>query len=158
MAGAETQEDDLNRLYEGMFVFDANLAGKDWPGLEKHVEDLLRRHRGEIVHSERWPDRKLAYEMKGCKKGTYFLTYFNAPADEIPGLHRDVEISDRVLRLLVLQNETIEDQCRQRQEKAAEAAANREAASEEAPATDAPAADVTPKETPAPASEPQPSA
>ena len=32
-----------------------------------------------MVYSERWPDRKLAYEVKGCRKGTYFLPYFTAP-------------------------------------------------------------------------------
>ena len=97
------------KLYEGLFLFDANLAAKDWPGLEKHIGDLLTKNEAEMVYSERWPDRKLAYEVKGCRKGTYFLTYFNAPAPAITALHRDVQLSERVLRLMVLQNEYIEE-------------------------------------------------
>ncbi len=97
----------MNKLYEGMFVFDANYAGKDWPGLEQHVNDLVQRHEGQMVHSERWPDRKLAYEMKGCKKGTYYLTYFNAPTTAIQGLQRDCELSDRVLRAMFLYDDEL---------------------------------------------------
>ena len=95
------------KLYEGLFLFDANLAAKDWPGLEKHVGDLLQKNEADLVYSERWPDRKLAYEVKGCRKGTYFLTYFNAPGPAITTLHRDVQLSERVLRLMVLQNDYI---------------------------------------------------
>ena len=54
----------MKRLYEGMFLFDANVAGRDWPGLEKHVQDLLGRHDAELEYAERWPDRKLAYEVQ----------------------------------------------------------------------------------------------
>ena len=119
------------KLYEGLFLFDANLATKDWPGLEKHAEDLLKKHEAELVYSERWPDRKLAYEVKGCRKGTYFLTYFKAPGTTIPGLHRDVQLSERVLRLMVLQNEYIEEVLEKHQERQAEREATAKAKAEE---------------------------
>lgn len=109
----------MNKLYEGMFVFDANHAGKDWPGLEQHVQDLLQRHEGQLVHAERWPDRKLAYEIKGCKKGTYYLTYFNAPTTAIQGLQRDCELSDRVLRAMFVYEDFLVEDCRKLQSREA---------------------------------------
>ena len=129
------------KLYEGLFLFDANLAAKDWPGLEKHVGDLLTKNEAEMVYSERWPDRKLAYEVKGCRKGTYFLTYFNAPGPAITALHRDVQLSERVLRLMVLQNEYIEEVLETHKTRQAE----REAAREEKAAADAAASDEKPE-------------
>ena len=102
------------KLYEGMFLFDSNLAGKDWPGLENHVSDLLAKNGAEVVYSERWPDRKLAYEMKGCRKGTYFLVYFKAPPPSIPAIRRDCEISERILRLLVVYDEELVNDCEKR--------------------------------------------
>ncbi len=120
----------MNKLYEGMFLFDANRAGKDWPGLEQHVQDLFQRHAAELVHAERWPDRKLAYEIKGCKKGTYYLTYFNAPTTAIQGLQRDCELSDRVLRAMFVYEDGLTEEC--------EKLKNREAAAAEKDATPKP--------------------
>ena len=144
------------KLYEGLFLFDANLAAKDWPGLEKHVGDLLQKNEADLVYSERWPDRKLAYEVKGCRKGTYFLTYFNAPGPAITALHRDVQLSERVLRLMVLQNEYIEevlDAHKARQAEREAAAKASEAATESAAekAAEAEPAEDSPAESPEPA-------
>ena len=153
----------MKRLYEGMFLFDANLAGRDWPGLEKHVLDLLGRHDAELEHAERWPDRKLSYEVKGCRKGTHYLTYFRAPPTEITGLHRDCELSDRVLRVLILQDEALEELCdgrRRREEEAMQKSEAAEAAKAEAaaaPAAPAPAPAAAPAAAapaPAPAAAP----
>jgi len=104
----------LTKLYEGMFLFDSNLAAKDWPGLENLVNELLTRNGAELVYSERWPDRKLAYEIGGCKKGIYYLVYFKAPTTAIQGLRRDTELSERVLRLLVLYDEELGEDCEKR--------------------------------------------
>lgn len=104
----------LPKLYEGMFLFDSNLASKDWPGLENHVQELISKNGGELVYSERWPDRKLCYEIKGCRKGTYYLVYFKAPTDSIDGLRRDTELSERILRLLVIWDEELVDDCQKR--------------------------------------------
>lgn len=102
------------KLYEGMFLFDANLAGKDWPGLEQHVHDLLKKHGAKLEYSERWPDRKLAYEIGRSKKGTYYLTYFKSEAEGIVGLERDCQLSERILRLLVLHDPSLVEECRKR--------------------------------------------
>jgi len=103
-----------SKLYEGMFLLDSNLAGRDWPGLETHVNDLLAKNGATVVYAERWPDRKLAYEIKTCKKGTYYLVYFNAPPQAITGLARDCELSERILRILVLYDKELVEDCNKR--------------------------------------------
>jgi small subunit ribosomal protein S6 len=103
-----------NKLYEGMFLFDSNLAMKDWPGLEKHVHEILQKNQAELVYSERWPDRKLCYDIKGAKKGTYYLTYFRAPPNAVKGVQHDSELSERILRLLVLYDRELQKDCDQR--------------------------------------------
>ena len=144
-----------------MFLFDANVAGRDWPGLEKHVQDLLGRHDAELEYAERWPDRKLAYEVKGCRKGTYYLTYFRAAPDEITGLHRDCELSDRVLRVIVLLDDANEEFCDERKRRDAEAEAKKaeaktaeaKTAEDSAPAAPTPVAAAAPAEAAPPAAE-----
>jgi small subunit ribosomal protein S6 len=90
------------RLYEGMFLLDSGRAGKDWDGARAEVEALLEKHGGEIVQAGRWDERKLAYEIKGHRRATYMLAYFNAPPNSIPEIRRDCGLNDLVLRIMIL--------------------------------------------------------
>ena len=78
------------------------MAGADWEAAVKHVEDLLKNRGAEILKSEKWEDRKFAYKLKGHKRGAYLLVYFNAPEDSISPMKRDFELSDNVLRTLIV--------------------------------------------------------
>ena len=90
------------RLYEGMFIISDTVAGADWEVTVKHVEGLLKNRGAEILKSEKWEDRKFAYKLKGHKRGAYLLVYFNAPTDSISPMKRDFELSDNVLRTLIV--------------------------------------------------------
>tara|TARA_B100001964_G_scaffold102043_1_gene114126 strand:+ start:432 stop:827 length:396 start_codon:yes stop_codon:yes gene_type:complete len=85
-----------------MFIISDTVAGADWEVTVKHVEGLLKNRGAEILKSEKWEDRKFAYKLKGHKRGAYLLVYFNAPTDSISPLKRDFELSDNVLRTLIV--------------------------------------------------------
>jgi len=107
---AKTQEDlsddnSIRRLYEGMFLVDSALAGSDWQGVNDAVKNILDRAGAEIVSAEKWDERKLAYEINGKSRGTYILTYFNADPANISGIERDVQLSEQIMRVLVLRAE-----------------------------------------------------
>jgi len=89
------------RRYEGMFVFDSATV-QDWPALEAEVRRLCDRIQAKLEVCLKFDDRKLAYEIKGRKRGTYVLTYFDADPARIPDLERDAQLSDAILRALVL--------------------------------------------------------
>jgi small subunit ribosomal protein S6 len=92
-------------LYEGMFLLDSAEVAHDWDALKQHVTEMVTRCGGEILYTERWPDRKLAYEIKGRRKGTYLLTYFRGDGGIISPLRREANLSERVLRALILKND-----------------------------------------------------
>ena len=100
---------------------------------------MVARHGGEILYTERWPDRKLAYEIKGRRKGTYFLTYFKADGSAVAPLRREAQLSERILRVLVLKN----DQALEEIEKRREAQKKSVPPAETAPAGSSPAGDET---------------
>lgn len=85
-----------------MFIISDTVASSDWEAVVKHVEDLLKNRGAEILKSEKWEDRKFAYKLKGHKRGAYLLVYFNAPTDSITLIKRDFELSDNVLRTLIV--------------------------------------------------------
>jgi ribosomal protein S6 len=92
-----------------MFIISDTVAGADWEAAVKHVEDLLKNRGAEILKSEKWEERKFAYKLKGHKRGTYLLVYFNAPTDSISLIKRDFELSDNVLRTLIVRIDKIKE-------------------------------------------------
>jgi small subunit ribosomal protein S6 len=89
-----------------MFLFDTSRAG-EYPAMEAEVQRLMQRAQGEVITCKRWDERKLAYEIDGRKRGCYVLAYFKAPPDKIAGLERDAQLSEAILRILVLSAERV---------------------------------------------------
>lgn len=87
--------------YEAMFLFDPTF-GATFENCETEIRRLMSRAEAEILLCQRWDERRLAYKIKGRKRGVYVLVYFKAPADKITPLERDAQLSEQILRLLVL--------------------------------------------------------
>ena len=92
-----------------MFIISDTVAGSDWEGTVNQVHDLLKNRGAEILQSEKWDERKFAYKLKGHKRGSYLLVYFNAPEDSILHIKRDLQLSDNVLRALIVKTDKIKE-------------------------------------------------
>ncbi len=88
--------------YEGMFVLDSAKAAANWDEAVQQIHGILAKHNAEVVASRHWDERRLAYPIKGQKKGTYLLTYFKAEGQHIKEIEDDCRLSDLVLRDLIL--------------------------------------------------------
>lgn len=93
------------RLYEGMFLVDSALATADWDGTLAMIENILKRAEAEVVAIRKWGERKLAYDIERKQRGTYILAYFKADGRRISGIEKDVQLSEKVMRCLVLGTE-----------------------------------------------------
>lgn len=89
-------------VYEGLFIFDANKFARDHEALPKAVEEMISSEGGEVVVSRLWEERRLAFAIKGQRKGAYWLIYFRQDGDKIGALNRACELKSGVLRHLVL--------------------------------------------------------
>jgi small subunit ribosomal protein S6 len=89
-------------LYEGMFILDSGRYSRDNAGVVSELEEIIRSHGGEIEISRLYEERRLAYPIKGHRKGTYWLTYFRIDGPQIPLITRQCEINDTILRQLFL--------------------------------------------------------
>jgi small subunit ribosomal protein S6 len=92
-----------------MFIFNPALAS-DYQQVEQEVNRLMQRAGAEVLMSRKWDERKLAFEIKGAKRGLYHLTFFKAPTNKIVGLERDVRISETVLRALILEADYMDEE------------------------------------------------
>ena len=87
-------------VYECMFIFNANAYARNPAGVSKAVEDLVGSIDGEILASRLWNEQKLAYPIKGNRKGAYWLTYFRADSGEMTKFNRGCQLNDSILRHL----------------------------------------------------------
>ncbi len=94
-------------LYEGMFLLDNEVVRADWQKAKSVVADTLTKHGADVLTARRWNERKLAYPIKGRKRGTYLLAYYDISADGIEGLRRDLELSEAVTRYLLLRTDKV---------------------------------------------------
>lgn len=89
-------------VYEGLFLFDSNRYGRDPVGVSGQVAEMVRKGGGEMLVSRMWEERRLAYPVKGQRKGTYWLAYFKLESDQLTSLNREARLSESILRHLVL--------------------------------------------------------
>lgn len=88
--------------YEAMFVMEPTFAAKDWAKVVEHVSGLITQHGGSVASCAKWGDRKLAYEIRGHKRGAYCLTYFKVDTQSLAKINRQSELSDLVVRHTII--------------------------------------------------------
>jgi small subunit ribosomal protein S6 len=77
-------------------------AAADLTGSLEHIREIFSRNKCEVLAMRKWDERRLAYEIKKQKRGLYILAYFQAPAANMTHFERDCNLSEKVLRTLVL--------------------------------------------------------
>ena len=83
-----------------MFILDANRFGRDPEMVSGQIPAMIEKLGGEMLVSRLWEERRLAYPIKGQRKGTYWLTYFRLDSSRLGDLRRQCQITDDILRML----------------------------------------------------------
>lgn len=99
----------MTRLYEGMFLLDNQVVREDWTKAKSLVTDTLKKHGGKVLSARRWDERKLAYPITGRRRATFLLSYYEMGIEHINELRRDFDLSEKVLRYLILSREAMPD-------------------------------------------------
>lgn len=139
--------------YEAMFLL-GQAAAIDLAGSVGHIKDNLTKNGATIVALKKWADRPLAYPIKKQKRGMYILCYFAAPTDKLGLIERAFNLSEIVLRHLVVKADQLSVEEMQNADGQVDLTieANLKAAAAPAPTAAAPAATAAPVATEAVAS------
>jgi small subunit ribosomal protein S6 len=92
-------------VYEGLLIFDPNRYGHDPDGVSGQIPALIENLGGEILVSRLWEERRLAYAIKGQRKGTYWLIYFRLDTNQLAEVKKQCQINDNLLRVMFLKVE-----------------------------------------------------
>ena len=99
-AATAVHKEPGQKQYEAMFLFPPP-GTVDVEGMTKTARGIIERHGGTVLHIKKWDERKLSYEIKRQKRGTYIIAYYRGPGASVGAIERDVNLSEDVLRVLV---------------------------------------------------------
>src|SRR6187397_2856018 len=78
---ASAPKPDSNQ-YEAMFLFPPP-GVVDVDGMIKNAQGIIERHGGKILVIKKWDERKLTYEIKKQKRGTYIVAFYQGPGASV---------------------------------------------------------------------------
>jgi len=96
---------ETKRVYEALFLVDSALAAAQWDHVMELLQKVLDRAQARVISVRKWDERKLAYPVQGKGRGTYILAYFECASSIIRQIERDVQLSEEILRVLVIRTD-----------------------------------------------------
>jgi small subunit ribosomal protein S6 len=89
-------------VYECLFILDSNRYARDPNGVAGAIPKMVEDLEGEVLANRLWSEQRLAYPIKGNRKGTYWLTYFRMESEKLTNFNRACQLNDNILRHLVI--------------------------------------------------------
>ena len=89
-------------VYEGLYILNSELYAKTPDEVSGQMAAFIEKIGGEVLLSRLWDERRLAYPIKGHRRGTYWLTYFKIDPAKVKELTRQFQITDSILRFMFL--------------------------------------------------------
>jgi len=90
------------RDYEVLYIVRADFDDEKVQDAVKRVNTLIERSGGMPERTNLWGKRKLAYEVKHQKEGSYVLQDFQLEPERVPELEAGLKITEEVLRHLIV--------------------------------------------------------
>ena len=85
-----------------MCVISPRLMVEEADATIERIQGLIEDTGGEILMTDNWGRRRLAYPIKHHFEGTYVLTHITMPPDRIAGFERALNINENILRHLLI--------------------------------------------------------
>ena len=92
-------------LYESLFIIRPTLSDEETTALIEKMKGTVTKNGASLERAENWGRKKLAYEIKRERKGTYVYFYFQGPGAVIAELERAYRLEDSVIKSLTVKLE-----------------------------------------------------
>jgi small subunit ribosomal protein S6 len=89
-------------VYETIFIVKTSVSEEELAALVAKVRGVIEKHNGEILKVENWGKKKLAYEVRKEKKGTYVFYRFRGPGSVVSELERQYRVEDTIIKFLTV--------------------------------------------------------
>lgn len=86
--------------YETTIITKAEMSDEAFNALKEKINGVVAEYKGEVVLTEDWGKRKLAYPIQKEQRGQYTYIVYTGRGDIVTEMERNLRISDHVLRFL----------------------------------------------------------
>ena len=96
-------------LYEHVMIARQDLSSAQAEGLIEHFSTVLTDNGGNVIDSEYWGVRTLAYKINKNRKGHYAFLRTDAPTGAVQEMERLARLHDDVMRVLTIKVDAHDD-------------------------------------------------
>jgi small subunit ribosomal protein S6 len=95
------------RLYEIMLLFEPTEASRTLHQLQEWAKQMFgEKYSGFMMKIDPWAEsRKLSYEVRGMRRGTYLIVYVRLKPSAIASIENDLRLDEKVMRFMVITHE-----------------------------------------------------
>jgi small subunit ribosomal protein S6 len=88
--------------YETTFVTRAEITDEALKALQERLNGVVSTHKGQVVLTEDWGKRKLAYTIQKESRGQYTYLVYTGTDNVVAEIERNLRLHDHVLRFLTV--------------------------------------------------------
>ncbi len=88
--------------YEKVMILNPDIDDNAVNETVDRVKNVILSKGGEVLKTENWGRRKLAYELNKHQKGNYVLLFFKSPPDTILELEKLSKVIDPIIKFMVV--------------------------------------------------------
>lgn len=89
--------------YETLYVVRPDIKDEELAKIQQRLNETLAAYEGEIIKSDKWAQRELAYEIKNYTRGVYYIIVFRALPGAVAALERHLRFyNSDVLRFMTV--------------------------------------------------------
>lgn len=88
--------------YENISILNPALSDEEVSDATDKITALITKNGGEIIKSDNWGKKDLAYEIDKQKKGFYLYLVFKSPSDVIKKLEDYYKVFDPVFKFMII--------------------------------------------------------
>lgn len=91
------------RYYETLYLTRPDLTEDDLAKVQSRLGETISKHDGEIIRSEKWKERDLAYRINDYAKGIYYLLRYKSLPSAVNEMEKNLRFFNTdVLRFITL--------------------------------------------------------
>ena len=98
------------REYETVFIIDPSCDESQVEQEINSVKEIIAAGEGKVVEAESWGRRRLAYDIRKKKEGTYAFVRFSGEPSVLQELNRRLKLNELILRHLVVVSQKAEEE------------------------------------------------